>query len=84
MVVVTENAINVDHLSFFLYQQDRISREEEAATRAGALEEENRDLVSRIIHLKDQEADRMNEMNRLRDEIVRFEIIINVLCIILR
>ena len=67
-----ESRFPIDWSPYFFYTQDRIAREEEAATRAEALEEENRDLVSRIIHLKDLEADRMNEMNRLREEIVRF------------
>ena len=53
--------------------------EDNAVMRAVALEEENKDLVQRIIHLKDCEADRMNEMNRLREEIVRGKYDLDVL-----
>ena len=50
--------------------QTRLAEAQRAQTRAEALEDENRDLVQRLIELKDQEADRVNEMNRMREEML--------------
>ena len=50
---------------------DRIKQLEQGEKKIRDAEEENRDLVARIIHLKDQEAARMNEMNSIRDKIIK-------------
>jgi chromosome segregation ATPase len=49
----------------------RIQSDEDALKKVEALTVENNDLIARIVHLKDQEAHKMNEMNVLREKIVR-------------
>lgn len=49
----------------------RIQSDEDALKKVEALTVENNDLIARIVHLKDQEAQKMNEMNVLREKIVR-------------
>lgn len=49
----------------------RIQSDEDALRKVEALTLENNDLIARIVHLKDQEAQKMNEMNVLREKIVR-------------
>lgn len=50
-------------------------------SRAAALEDENKDLVDRILKMKDEEAQRLNEMNRLREDIVRI-LLLRLACFI--
>lgn len=49
----------------------RIRSDHDALQKVEALTLENTDLIARIVHLKDQEAHKMNEMNVLREKIVR-------------
>eukprot|EP00889_Picochlorum_renovo_P008212 jgi/Picre1/35242/NNA_002704.t1 len=48
----------------------RIQSDEDALKKVEALTVENNDLIARIVHLKDQEAQKMNEMNVLREKII--------------
>lgn len=50
--------------------QARLAEAQAATARADRLEGESSELVRRIIEMKDREADRMNEMNRLHAETV--------------
>lgn len=50
--------------------QARQAEAQKAVDRASSLEDENRDLVERLLQMKDVEVQRMNEMNRLREDMV--------------
>lgn len=51
--------------------QARLAEAEAATRRAAKLESENTDLVTRLVEEKGQEIEKMNEMNRMREEMVR-------------
>ncbi len=50
--------------------QARLAEAQAATARADRLQGESAELVRRIIEMKDREADRLNEMNRLHTETV--------------
>lgn len=52
--------------------QAKNERLQEEQDRADYLDAENRDLVQRIIELKDSEAEKMNKMNEMAQDIVSF------------
>ncbi len=50
--------------------QARLAEAQSATAAASRLEAENSELLRRILEAKKAEADRMNDMNRMRDEVV--------------
>ena len=50
--------------------QARLAEADAAAAAAAAAQAENAELVKRLVEMKDREIERMNEMNRMREEMV--------------
>ncbi len=50
--------------------QTRLDEAQSATARAAMLEQDNAELAGRLVEMKEGEIERMNEMNRMREEMV--------------